>query len=70
MNSTKTMTEQERTIYKAGYIQGQNDALVMLSAVLAGQRDSAPGEDLDVLGIAEKALRATGSPMTIAHAAH
>ena len=68
MNSTKTMTEQERTIYKAGYIQGRNDALVMLGAILA-QRDSAPGEDLDVLAIAEKALRAAGSPMTIAHAA-
>lgn len=66
MTKEKAMTEQEKAIYKAGYEQGQNDAIIMLSAISARQRKAAPGEDLDVLEIAEQALRASGSPMTIA----
>ena len=74
--NVKTMTDREKEIYKAGYKDGREDALTMVSAVGEYMR-TVHGRDVQstltqkqIIDVAEKALRKKGSKMTLKAVEH
>lgn len=74
--NVKTMTDREKEIYKAGYKDGQDDALTMVSAVMA-YTHNVRGRDVEsaltqqqIIDVAEEALRKKGSKMTLKAVEH